>query len=299
MPSMQAKSPEAELDYCIKSYLIYLAHVKNSISLSIAEKSDHLRLAEETSNELFASAEKLGAKGINAFNKAEIQSHADTMVRRYTEVISSRLKELDKLLTIDASHPHSVKEAVESLALAGPNLVVLGRDKIDRFFSFRQFYRAAQDPLETMKKTASLREEDDKKFFELGLKTFRSMLLEPTHSNADRYFEAASLIDSRLAAQHDSSTGIGTADDHIKIGAIDHGACSVALDESNHRIDMRIAIDLAASNIGLAIDGFIESDGERNDFHIQQRYSRSLEGSVMNAYRLRRIFEVAKSGGKG
>jgi len=176
MPTMHTRSPDEELDYCIKSYLIYLAHVKNSISLSIAEKSDHLRLAEETSSDIFASAEKLGAKGINSFNKAEIQSHADAMVRRYTEVLSSRLKELDKVLTIDTSRPHSVKEAVESLALAGPNLVVLGRDKIDRFFSFRQFYGTAQDPLDAMKKTASLREEDDKKFFELGLKTFRSNL---------------------------------------------------------------------------------------------------------------------------
>ncbi len=288
MPTTPANSPEAELDYCIKSYLIYLAHVKNSISLSIAEKSDHLRLAEETSSEIFASAEKLGSKGINSFNKAEIRSHADAMVRRYTEVISSRLKDLDKVLTIDTSRPHSVKEAVESLALAGPNLVVLGRDKIDRFFSLRQFYGAAEDPLDAMKKTAHLREEDDRKFFELGLKTFRSMLLEPTHSNADRYFEAASLVDSRLAA-----------DDHVSISSIDHGACSVVLDESTHRINMRIAFDLGASNINLVIDGFIESDGARDDFHITQRYSRSLEGSVLNAYRLRRIFEVAKGGGRG
>jgi len=299
MPAMHVKLPEEELDYCIKSYLIYLAHVKNSISLSIAQKSDHLRLAEETSNELFASAEKLGAKGINSFNKAEIQTHAHTMVRHFTEVISARLKELDKILTIDTSRPHSVKEAVESLALAGPNLVVLGRDKVDRFFSFRQFYGAAHDPLETMKKTASLQAEDDKKFFELGLKTFRSMLLEPTHSSADRYFEAASLIDSRLAALHASSTTNSATGDHIKISAINHGACSVVLDQPSHRIEMRIDLDLAASNISLVIDGFIERGGARDDFQIKQRYSRSLEGSVMNAYRLRRIFEVSKSGGMG
>lgn len=62
---------------------------------------------------------------------------------------------------------------------------------------------------------------------------------------------------------------------------------------------MRIEFDMVASNISLLIDGFIESDGARDDFHIKQRYSRSLEGSVMNAYRLRRIFEVAKGGGKG
>lgn len=280
-----------DFDEQVSLYLIHLAHVKNSIVLTITEKSDFLKTAESISHDIFVSSESIKSKGVNQFNRAEVDATLEAVLRRIRATIALQLKAISRSVVIDPMRIHSVKAAVESLSATGPNLVVFSRDKIDRMYAFRQYFGQVKRPLDVRKETAKAMAAEDKAMYDLSLKAFKEMMLGPRCDGVERYFAAVSHIDSLLVG---GMIPLVAGDAYAGGLAFvqDESAIVIRYSETSRSIEIRLGIDRGNSHLSIAASGFDEQEGKRGSFDIEQRYSASLYSSVITTYRLRKILDV-------
>lgn len=283
---------QIEFDERIQRYIVYLAHVQNSITLSIADKSDRLLEAEKISKDIFVSAERIKAKGVNNFNKAEVDSFLRHTLGRIQKTIDAQVKAIDATIVIDKQRIHSMSEAVETLTLTGPNRVVFSKDKIDRMFSFRCFYGMVRKPIDLGAETKKTMEADDKSFYELGLKAFQSMLISPGDVHPEAYFKAITMINAEPSNAPNANRQANEDTSGLRIEKKEGGIVASLRHTGTHiRVDCRINKDDGI--LGVHVAGFIEDGDGTIDFHIDQRYSESLYDSVLSAYRLKRLFNTS------
>lgn len=281
-----------EFDQKVKTYIIYLAHVKNSLSLSIAAKSDLIKSAELLSHDVFVSTEGIKAKKINQFNAAEAASLVESHMKRLSRSMSAQIDAIERAVVIDTTRAHSVKDAVESLALSGPNLVVLGKDKVDRLFSFRQFFGHAEKPLDVKKETAKAAAAWDEDFYNLGLKAFIGMLISPTHSGEERYFQAVTMLDGKLTGQ---TIPIVKREDFIEgLCFIENGDGPIIIMCREPSCDIELSVDIRKneSDFSISLQGHLECEKGHGRFSIDEHYSASLYDSVMKTFKLNRLLEA-------
>ena len=293
------KPAHVAFDDRVKSYLIYLAYVKNSISLSIADKSDLFKTAEAISHDIFVSMEKLKASKVNSFNAREVEAAIAGTIKRIDRLIAAEMKKIEKLVVIDRSRAHSVAEAVESIVQSGPNQVAMSRDQVDRFFSVSKFFDPPAKPVDVKKETAKAAKEYDDDLHKLSLKAFMDTLASGDGQavNPEAYFKAASILNDALRPAP------GAARNALaplpSFSSERDGGFSVSYRDHPVEIDLAIRVGDSGDRFTVDLRGRLADEGSSADFSINKRYFGSSRASVMNAFKLRILLEEWKRRSEG
>lgn len=282
-------------DARVKSYIIYLAYVKSSISLSISDKSDLFKIAEAISHDIFVSIEKLKASKVNQFNAREVEASIAGTIKRIDRLIMVQMKRIEKLIVIDGDRTHSVDDAVASIVQSGPNLVAISRDHVDRFFSVSKYLNPPVKPVDIRKEIAKAAKAYDDELYRLGLKAFLATLESGVGQavNQEAYFRAVSILNDALRPADRAATGApGSA---LTFSASQDGGFSVSYRDQPVEIDLSICIPAAGDRFNIDARGRLIEEGSSIGFSIHKRYFASSRDSVENAFKLRLILEQWRS----
>lgn len=285
------KPAHVAFDDRVKSYLIYLAYVKNSISLSIADKSDLFKTAEAISHDIFVSMEKLKASKVNPFNAREVEAAIAGTIKRIDRLIAAEMKKIERLVVIDRSRTHSVGEAVASMVQAGPNLVAMSRDHVDRFFSVSRFFNPPAKPVDVKKETAKAAKAYDDDLYKLNLKAFMDTLASGDGQavNPEAYLKAATVLNDALISGVGAPVGARAPDPSFS--AETDGGFLVSYRDQPVEVDLFVRSTYTDDRFTIDLHGRLAEEGSSADFSISKRYFMSSYDGVMNAFRLRAILD--------
>jgi hypothetical protein len=301
MPQMENSTLCDELEKKVELYLVYLAHVQNSLLMQSGDKASFFRTAEQVGSELSAAIQKIQSFDLNAFNKREAEELSSKAFRHAIASIDSQLKVLERIISIDRKIYFSLKQAIDSLgrsAKANPSLTL---DKIERLFSFKQCCRegigkglgttlSADEQLSRLKQQANdAHNKENKELRTIKAATFSSYLRNPDNYNAMDYFKAIDLILRRIGGNTVPYALRGMQPDGVSF--IDNTGDEILVAFKSPELD----IDISVRNIRLdqsfrlEIQGFIQGGGERSTFSINEHYSDSISETVMNSFQLARL----------
>ncbi|MCA1950271.1 MAG: hypothetical protein LDL24_06850 [Treponema sp.] len=104
-----------DLDESVNQYLVYLAHIQQSVNLSTYEKIDAFNKAESIANDINALTAKLLSLRVNDFNQEDIFKYIDKNAIPIIQTIKNELKLYDQKLFIKEKMLYSVKDAIQFL----------------------------------------------------------------------------------------------------------------------------------------------------------------------------------------
>jgi hypothetical protein len=290
-----------ELEKKVELYLVYLAHVQNSLSMQSGDKASFFRSAEQVGSELSAAIQKIQSFDLNEFNKREAEDLSSKALRQAMVSINSQLKILERVISIDRKIYFSLKQAIDSLscsAKANPSLTL---DKIERLFSFKHCCRegigkglgptpSADEQLSRLKQKANdAHSKENKELRAIKATTFSGYLRNPDNYNAMDYFKAIDLILRRIGETTVPYALRGMQPDGVAFIDNTGDEILVALKSPELNIDISVRNIRLDQSFRLEIQGVIEGGGERSTFSINEQYSDSISETVMNSFQLSRL----------
>ena len=293
-----------ELEKKVGLYIVYLAHVQNSLSMQSGDKATFFRTAEQIGSEMSAAIQKIQSFDLNDFNKREAEDLSSKALRQASMSMDTQLKVLERVVSIDSKIYFSLKQAIDTLsrnAIANPSLTL---DKIERLFSFKQCCKeytgmgfsptlSADEQLSRLKQKA--KDNHTKEYKELqAIKaaTFASYLRNPANANSMDYFKAIELILRRIGENAVPYAQRGMQPDGVSFLDNTGDEIVVAFKSSELSIEISVLNTRRDQSFRLEIQGFIQGGGESSAFSINEQYSDSIAETVMNSFQLSRL--VAK-----
>jgi hypothetical protein len=298
MPQMENATLCDELEKKVELYLVYLAHVQNSLLMQSGDKASFFRIAEQVGSELSAAIQKIQSFDLNEFNKREAEDLTSKALRHALDSIVSQLKILERVISIDRKIYFSLKQAIDSLsrsAKANPSLTL---DKIERLFSFKQCCRegigkslgttlSADEQLSKLKQNANdAHSKEDKELRAVKAATFSSYLRNPDNHNAMDYFKAIDLILRRIGDDTVPYALRGMHPDGVSFIDNPGDEILVAYKSAELNIDISVRNIRLDHSFRLEIQGLIQGGGESSTFSINEQYSDSISETVMNSFQL-------------
>lgn len=128
-----------DLDSYINVYIVCLAHIQQSVTLTLKDKIDAFNTAESLAIDINGMIEKILSKNINSFNINDIYNLIDLLAKPINTSISKEIDTFEKRLKLEEKKYYSVKEAIELLT-DNKNDIYLSVDKINRLLSYKKLY---------------------------------------------------------------------------------------------------------------------------------------------------------------
>ena len=287
-----------ELEKKVGLYIVYLAHIQNSLSMQSGDKASFFRIAEQIGSEMSAAIQKIRSFDLNEFNKREAEDLIYKALKQASISIDMQLKTLERIVSIDSKVYFSLKQAIDTLsrnAIANPSLTL---DKIERLFSFKQcctegIGKSVSPTLSEDEQLSRLKQKakddhnkENKELQAIKAATFSSYLRNPANTNAMDYFKAIELILRHIGENTVPYAQRGMQPDGVSFIDNTGDEIIVAFKSPELSIEISVHTSVQDQNLRLEILGFIQGGGESFEFSINEKYSDSISETVMNSFQL-------------
>lgn len=281
-----------ELDENVNLYLVYLAHIQQSVNLSTYEKIDAFNKAESIANDIYALTAKLLSLKVNDFNQDDIFKFIDKNAKPIIQAIHNELESYDQKLSIKEKMLYSVKDAIQFLIHDKNAAITFTIDKMNRLLSYQKLFVDEEEKIKNEKLKNSLedtKKKENKALEALKLKTFKEMIRGKNHKNEDYFFKTNSYVIQNFyedlqfeKLEHTDRQGcffVIENDIHIKIT------------KSDLQIDYKIQINKSDPNSNITVSGFIKHDQSKVEFYIDESFNSQLLNSYLNAFNITPIIK--------
>ncbi len=278
-----------ELDLLVHQYIIYLAHIQQSLTLPLADKLESFIAAEKLAVDIQALSAKVMSTEINAFNEKDIESFIGKQFGSVVQKMKREMNLYDSRLKIDERTFFSIKEAIQKLTCFGAEGASVRPDTMNRLLRYKKLLmdRGAQEKEEEIKRSLKQAlQKEDQQFDAFKLKTFKDMLRGVNHRNEDFFFKtnlhiARNYLDGIQVMVHFDENAQGTyfvLDEKNDI--------RIRVQDGDFLADYSVKSTKAGDASSLYVIGMASYGPARLDFYIEESIPSSMINSYLNAFNL-------------
>lgn len=294
-----------ELDGVVCTYLVYLAHIKSSLSIPPSDKAIYLDRAKVIGTEMNAAAQRIKSMEINAFNRLEANKVFSTAIQTTDASVKTEIRKIEKIIQIDKKSYFSLKQTIEVLANGRIGEISFTKDKIDRLLSFRHIYDKSTtekldlspEQIEEQRRALSQKAKEidaleKKKLLDIKYRNFKNYCRNRNNKNDDAFFKIVVLANELLAIDQ---VPLVTQGEHVQgLYFIDVPGECIALGFKKGEVHSELSISILKidEHFRLSVQGFIDDKASKAPISIEETFSASNYDTVINSFNIKRIIEA-------
>ncbi|GMO42320.1 MAG: hypothetical protein Ta2F_18280 [Termitinemataceae bacterium] len=271
----------------VTKYLLFLAHVQQSINLSAKSKIEVFEFAKMVSNSIYSNV-KSYISGKNEFN---IYDKNHTIIKSFNDIIQEIDKEFKAYkrdITITDSF-FSYHKILETL-IATSNTIYLTKNDIQHILSFKELYDDAEKEKLNKKQMEDLEKKQNEDFNELRQKTFVNKLHGNMNKNPILFFELTDYILNNFCKDEikyiHNPSNIGKHGVYFTETQKERRITCIS---ENRLIELYIQVVDLDNFFLMYIQGSIKVNKSKEEFYINEKYLNKQSGEIVNAYNLKNI----------
>ncbi|NLJ09725.1 MAG: hypothetical protein GX438_05225 [Treponema sp.] len=282
-----------DLDSYINEYIVCLAHIQQSVTLTLKDKIDAFNTAESLAIDINGMIEKILSKNINSFNINDIYNLIDLLAKPINTSISKEIDIFEKRLKLEEKKYYSVKEAIELLT-DNKNDIYLSVDKINRLLSYKKLYIDEVDREKNKELEKKLKETVNKynqEFDSIRFKTFKEMIRGVNHKNEEYFYKTNSFVINNYLSELSIIESIDLNKDYIGFIIEKDKDIHIRIKKDESQIDYVINAQYTGDIASLYIIGYIVHSNSKVDFYINETFTKSSMNSYLNAFNITPIIK--------